>query len=157
MDDPAIPAIEETVTPTETDPGVATEIGPTGTAIHTEGPIDNRAWFDPIDLGWPWSLIPIIVLVCGASAAVYWLRKPDIDPLLEPETSSEPVPPTPPVPECGIDCAPRWDAPQEPSSIGPLTLPELHFNIRAVPGEPTTPFALGATFLEERDEPDDQL
>ena len=160
MDDPAIPAIAETVTPTETDSGMATEIGPTGPANPTERPIDNRAWYDPIDLGWPFSLIPIVVLVCGTAAAIWWL-KPDPDPISDPEPIPDPipdpVPPPPPVPDCEIGCTPRWGASQEPSSIGPLTLPELHFNIRAVPGEPTTPFALGATFLEERDEPDDQL
>ena len=162
-DNPRIPPAPETVTPTETDSGEATATGTSTTGTHTDGTvIDHRAWYDPIDLGWPLSLIPILSLIgCGAAAAYWWpegwwpKHREDPDPI--PDPIPDPVPPPPPLPKCTIDCAPDWAAPQEPAAIGPLTLPELHFAITASLREPTTPYALGATFLEERDEPDDQL
>lgn len=163
-DDPANPPKEDPVGPTETTSGGTTTGGTTsgGTTsggASSGGPtIDHRTWYDPIDLGWPWSLIPIVVLVCSASAVAYRLLKPDVDPDPIPEPIADPFPPSPlTLPGCTIDCAPDWAAPQEPAAIGPLTLPELHFAITASLREPTTPYALGATFLEERDEPDDQL
>lgn len=120
--------------------------------------ITDRPWYDVFDLGWPVSLIPIAVLIgCGLVGGYWWYRhkiKPKT-PIVEPQIGSEAPPLT--LPGCTIDCAPDWAAPQEPAAIGPLTLPELHFAITASLREPTTPYALGATFLEERDEPDDQL
>ena len=126
--------------------------------IPAHPPITDRPWYDVFDLGWPVSLIPIAVLIgCGLVGGYWWYRhkiKPKT-PIVEPQIGSEAPPLT--LPGCTIDCAPDWAAPQEPTAIGPLTLPELHFAITASLREPTTPYALGATFLEERDEPDDQL
>ena len=124
--------------------------------------ITDRPWYDVLNLGWPVSLIPIAVLIgCGAAAAYWWpegwwpKHREDPGRIDDPQIGPEAPPLT--LPGCTIDCAPDWAAPQEPTAIGPLTLPELHFAITASLREPTTPYALGATFLEQRDEPDDQL
>lgn len=104
---------------------------------------------------WPPAVIVVIVLVCTAAGGAYWWHRRKIE--LDPGPGPEPLPDPPPPPDCEIDCTAQPGTPQEPNGIGSLSIPDLTFTIAVTPRGPTTPYALDATFLEERDEPDDPL
>ena len=120
-----------------------------GTII--DNPANNPRPVSPPD--WLLWLIPLAVLTGGGAAAAKWLRKPAKR--VKPPAETEP--PAPPIPDCKIGCEPQWGVPREPSGLGPLSIPPLGCSIVATPCEPITPYELNATFVEDRDEPDDQL